>query len=136
MNIAVCLDEKNGMLFNRRRQSRDRVVTDDIVKLASGRPILMHPYSAPLFYGLDCTVDADESFLEKAVENDLCFVENAFLLPQIARIGSITVYRWNRKYPADFFLDADLSACGFKLISSEDFPGFSHEKITKECYRK
>lgn len=136
MNIAVCLDEKNGMLFNRRRQSRDRVVTDDIVKLASGRPILMHPYSAPLFYGLGCAVDADESFLEKAGENDLCFVENALLLPQIARIRSVTVYRWNRKYPADFFLDADLAACGFKLISSEDFPGFSHEKITKECYKK
>ncbi|MGN1451325.1 MAG: ribonuclease Z [Eubacteriales bacterium] len=136
MNIALCLDEKNGMLFNCRRQSRDRVVTDDIVKLASGRPILMHPYSVPLFYGLVCALDAGESFLEKAGESDLCFVENALLLPHITRIRTVTVYRWNRKYPADFFLDADLAACGFELVSSEDFPGFSHEKITKECYRK
>ena len=30
MTLYVCLDDKNGMLFNNRRQSRDRVVLEDI----------------------------------------------------------------------------------------------------------
>ena len=30
MQIIVCLDTKNGMMFNHRRQSRDREVLNDI----------------------------------------------------------------------------------------------------------
>ena len=30
MNIIVCLDDNQGMLFNKRRQSKDRQVLEDI----------------------------------------------------------------------------------------------------------
>ena len=30
MRLIVCLDDKNGMAFNHRRQSRDRIVTEKI----------------------------------------------------------------------------------------------------------
>ena len=36
MKIIVCLDDNSGMMFNRRRQSRDRVVIDDIIACAQG----------------------------------------------------------------------------------------------------
>ena len=31
MKIIVCLDDYGGMLFNSRRQSRDRMLIDDIM---------------------------------------------------------------------------------------------------------
>ena len=37
MYIAICIDDNNGMMFNRRRQSRDRVLLDDLIKLANGK---------------------------------------------------------------------------------------------------
>lgn len=36
MRLIVCLDDKNGMAFNHRRQSRDRIVTEKIEELAKG----------------------------------------------------------------------------------------------------
>ena len=30
MNIIVCLDDKNGMMFNKRRQSQDKLLRSDI----------------------------------------------------------------------------------------------------------
>ena len=32
MNLIVCLDDKNGMAFNGRRQSRDRLLTEDLLQ--------------------------------------------------------------------------------------------------------
>ena len=49
MHIIVCLDDQNGMAFNHRRQSRDRVVTEDICILADGRPLWMNKNSVALF---------------------------------------------------------------------------------------
>ena len=33
MKIIVCLDDNNGMLFNNRRQSRDKTVVEDIISV-------------------------------------------------------------------------------------------------------
>gem|GEM_PF-5722604 len=38
MDVFVCLDDRNGMLFNHRRQSRDREVIRDVL----GGPALLH----------------------------------------------------------------------------------------------
>ncbi len=35
MTLIVCLDERNGMRFNNRRQSSDRCVTDRIARLSA-----------------------------------------------------------------------------------------------------
>ena len=52
MIAIVCLDDENGMLFNGRRQSRDRVVTERIALLAAGKKLWMNEYSAGLFAGM------------------------------------------------------------------------------------
>ena len=94
----------------------------------------MNPYSASLFEHMPEKV-ISENFLEEAGEGSICFVEDQMLLPYEEKIEKIIVYRWNREYPKDLTLDLPMGA-PWKLISTTEFPGFSHEKITKEAYTK
>ena len=136
MKVIVCLEDKGGMMFNHRRQSRDRVLNADILAQCRDTRLCISPYSMLLFEGSDADILCDESFLELAGEGDFCFVEDRALAPYADRIEEVIVYKWNRRYPTDTYFDLDLAALGFKLASSEDFAGYSHEKITKETYRK
>lgn len=135
MNVIVCLDDRCGMAFHHRRQSRDRLVVEDMIQQTSGRRLLIEPYSAPLFAkaGKEPVVDGD--FLSSAREEDYCFVEKQRLEPVLSKIKRIVIYRWNRVYPADFYFDVDLSK-GWKRILATEFAGYSHEKITKEIYTR
>ena len=134
MKIIVCVDDNNGMMFNKRRQSRDRLVTADVTELAAGSRLWMNGYSKPLFSQDEEGMKEDAGFLEKAGEDDYCFVENQSVQPYLAKIDEVIVYRWNRKYPADFYFDVDLH--GWKMVGKKEFVGASHEKITRERYRK
>ena len=49
-------------------------------------------------------------------------------------IEKIILYRWNRKYPADFRFDINLEDSEWKLAETREFTGSSHEKITEEVY--
>ena len=146
MKVIVCVDDGNGMLFNKRRQSQDRVLRDDVQKMTSGQKLWMNAYSARQFQegsqtGENVTGVSEtaalivaEDFLRQAGENDFCFVENEKLLPYSDRITEVVVYRWNRSYPGDFHLDLDLNK--WRLFQTTEFDGYSHEKIKKEIYRK
>lgn len=129
MKVAVCIDDNSGMLFNSRRQSRDRELIADFVKAAGNNRILIKPFSKILFESYSVT--ADEKFLEIAEENDYCFVEDESLLPYSSRISELIIYKWNRRYPADFIFEIPE---GFVLKETSEFKGSSHEKITKEIY--
>ena len=132
MHIIVCLDDKDGMMFNNRRQSQDSVLRKRVIEIADGFRLLMNSYSQKQFF--DCTVlTADENFLSIASEVDVCFVENLPLSEFVNRIRKITVFRWNRAYPSDMKFDIDLS-CGWQLVETRNFAGSSHEKITEEVY--
>ena len=48
------------------------------------------------------------------------------------RVERVVLYRWDRAYPADLYWDLSLE--GWTLARREEFPGFSHEIITKEVY--
>lgn len=135
MNVIVCLDDRGGMTFNGRRQSRDRRVYEDIVKsLSVGEGLLMAEYSGSLFANSGTPFICSESFLDMASDNDTCFVEDRHLENYSLRIKRLTIYRWNRHYPSDMVFDIEPEAEGFTLLSSEDLEGYSHEKITKEIY--
>ena len=146
MKVIVCVDDGNGMLFNKRRQSQDRVLRDVVQKMTAGQKLWMNAYSARQFQegsqtGENVTGVSEtaalivaEDFLRQAGENDFCFVENEKLLPYSDRITEVVVYRWNRSYPGDFHLDLDLKQ--WRLVQTTEFAGYSHEKITKEIYRK
>ena len=135
MIVIICLDDRNGMLFNRRRQSRDRTVVQDILKECGNHSLWTNKFSAALFAGLDLPVKISETPFEEAQKEDFCFIENLKLKPYDNRIEKIIVCRWNRNYPADVYLDIDLRN-GWQLLSQTEFVGYSHEKITKELYVK
>ena len=49
MKIIVCVDNQNGMMFNHRRQSQDRVLRKRIMELTGGKKLWMNAYSQKQF---------------------------------------------------------------------------------------
>ncbi|MBR2443834.1 MAG: ribonuclease Z [Clostridia bacterium] len=129
MKIIVCIDDKKGMLFNKRRQSRDRLLIENLEKHLAGREVYISPYSKALFEKSAINYKVVENPIE--VGQGYAFIENT-PLPNDAE--EIVVYHWNRHYPADTYFTMDISA--YNKTSSEEFVGSSHEKITKEVYVK
>lgn len=141
MQVIVCIDDDGGMLFHQRRQSRDRILIEDILEATAkaGKVLWISPFSERLFSRevieeLRPLITTSDDFLDQAQPDDFCFVENRPLKSYEEAIESIIIYRWNRKYPADTFFDIDLEK--WQKESSTDFAGSSHEKITREIYRK
>ncbi|MEE0419992.1 MAG: ribonuclease Z [Lachnospiraceae bacterium] len=135
MIAILCLDDRKGMMFNGRRQSRDRRVVERILELCEKKTLWIHPYSKCLFEGREPeNIRIEESFLEKAGKGEYCLVENQGLAKFQAHLEGIVVFWWNRRYPGDFCLDLNLKL--WKKIETEDFVGFSHEKVTREVYVK
>lgn len=122
------------MLFNHRRLSRDRRVCEKILNYSNEKELWMNAYSRKLFTDLTDinSIQVDEEFLDKS--QSICFVENQDITPYLPKIDTLVLFQWNRDYPADFFFTVDLSQ--WNLISTEDFEGTSHEKITMEVYKK
>ena len=132
MILAVCVDDQYGMLFNKRRQSRDRAQQADLLCWCSGRKLWMNSYSATLFQSAE--IHVDDAFLQKAEAGDVCFVENLPVKELAPKIEAVILYRWNRTYPADLRFDLDLSA--FALKETTEFSGTSHAVITREIYER
>lgn len=137
MIVIVCLDDKNGMMFNRRRQSQDRCLRERVIDMTAGKVLRMNQYSAEQFdlESISCAIVGD-TFLENAVEGECCFVENVALAPYEKNIEKVIVFRWNRTYPSDFHLDLVLDDSSWELIETEEFSGYSHDVITMEVYKK
>ena len=134
MKLIVCLDERKGMMFNHRRQSRDRILIEDLLLMVGDGRLWIAPYSATLFAGKEKTPMVSERFFEEADEGDWCFVEDRSCASVVSRVEEIVVYWWNRRYPADLSFDIDLLGEGFRLQRREEFVGSSHELITKEVF--
>ncbi len=130
MHLIVCVDEKMGMCFAGRRQSKDRLLRQDMLALAGDAPLWMAPYSAGQFDAPAENIRAEEDFIEKAGQGEYCFCE--LQLPQ-SGVETIIVYRWNRHYPADQVFPEEWLRCR-RLKESREFAGSSHEKITREVY--
>lgn len=134
MILIACIDDKGGMLFNRRRQSQDRVLRADLLAEAGGRVLWMNAYSAGQFDPPPDSLRIDEDFPRRAGPGELCFFENLDPAPWLAEAEGLILYRWNRRYPADRFFPLPLT--GWRLTRTGEFPGSSHEKITKEIYSR
>ena len=135
MIAIVCLDDRKGMLFNRRRQSKDRAVVEKLLEMTKGSRLWIHPFSEKLFAENRAEhIVSDECFLEKADRGEYCFVENCGLAEAGERLEKIIVFWWNRSYPSDLRLDLCLE--DWKRTETEEFAGYSHEKITREVYER
>ncbi|MBQ3517958.1 MAG: ribonuclease Z [Clostridia bacterium] len=131
MKLIFCIDDKNGLMFNGRRQSQDRVLRERILNLATNSRLWMSDYSSRQFTeGGNITIDND--YANKAEKDDYCFIEDGGY--NFENCTEIVLYNWNRHYPSDIQFDFDLKANGYKRVSKTDFAGSSHKKITEEIY--
>ena len=136
MNIIVCLDDYGGMLFNFRRQSRDRVLVEDVIASLGDKKLYISEYSKILFEAYEGKYEIIDDFFSLNDDDAVCFIENIDVKPYIDRISTVTVYNWNRVYPRDLVFDIDLEKEGFSLMSSYEFKGYSHDNIRKEVYER
>ena len=129
MTLYICLDDRNGLQFNRRRQSRDSALLEDIRSQLTGN-LLIDAFSEKLMQQAEIPYvlppeSAEDFFAEDVPSEEI-----------LARTTKIVLYRWNRHYPSDVRWEPDLSSMGFVLTETSEFPGTSHEKITREVYAK
>ena len=134
MILIACVDDRGGMLFNRRRQSQDRLLRQDLLEEAGGRPVWLNPYSLKQFPDPSENLRCAEDFFRRAGEGELCFFEDTDPAPWLERAEGVILYHWNRRYPADLYFPLPLA--GWTLVRREEFPGSSHERITKEVYTR
>ena len=69
----------------------------------------------------------------KAGPNDIVFIEDVDPAT-ILGITEVTLFRWNRKYPSD--LKSTFNFSEYELVETKEFTGSSHEKISKETWKK
>lgn len=128
MIVIAAVDDRFGMFFNHRRLSRDRVVTEKIKEIVGDGKLWVHPYSLDLFPD----ARSAEDFLDKAGDDDFCFVENRPLRTYQGRVKRLYLFFWNRRYPSDLRFDLPLEP--FRCEKCTDFPGYSHDNITLEIF--
>lgn len=148
MILMLCVDDNYGLAFNGRRQSRDREVLEDMLRLSGKCRIWMAPESAALFALPELTavletngfpsdkLQVDKNFLKQAKAGEYCFAEKFDSTEETIRerVEELILYHWNRTYPADMHLQWDFT--DYSLEDTVEFSGYSHEKITRERYVK
>ena len=132
MKLIFCIDDRNGLAFNKRRQSRDRNVTEDILNNSEGTVLGISAYSETLFEGKDVKVVSD--FKEALSTCDAYFAEKEVTDDMLKNADSLTIYLWNRIYPGDSFVSIDEGI--WKLKSERKFTGSSHDRITVREYSR
>ena len=139
MILIIAVDDNNGLAFNRRRQSQDRILREKILNICKGNRLWVTPYSAKQFDGMSyCPeLNVSDEPLQEAVNGEYVFAENMLLHDFEKWIEKIIVFRWNRCYPSDLQFDIDVkNPARWKHVQTEDFAGFSHDKITMDVYER
>jgi len=129
MKIVFVLDQKNGMMFNHRRQSFDQAIIKKIVEDVNeikGR-LWLSDYSKELFASYDVNMMPLEEFdldLEAMIADKEVSIELNF-------------YRWDKVYPSDkkmIFTKELLDA--FFVKASYELSGETHDVISVEIWEK
>lgn len=134
MTVIVCLSDGGGMTFNKRRQSRDAAVIGNIERLVCDGALFISDFSLGLFSESSISVIAATNPVDAADTGDFVFLEDRGVGEYKAKMERLVIYRWNRRYPSDFKFDISPEAEGMKLLEETEFPGNSHEKITREIW--
>ena len=89
MTVYVCLDDRNGMLFNKRRQSRDAKVLEDI-RASISDVLIVDPFSETLIR---------DAGIPYVLAGSSCgfFVSAAIIFPLYTNLKSL----YNKSYEND-----------------------------------
>ena len=132
MILAVCVDDKLGMLFNKRRQSKDSELRKDLLSLTD-KTVWVNEYTAKQFTEDEQNrLNIQEDYLDVIGTDDICFAENLPLADYEKKVSKLILYRWNRIYPSDVYFPFDLA--NWEPESEYEFTGSSHDKITRCIY--
>ncbi len=134
MDVIICLDQKNGRLFNSRRQSSDRKIREHVLANLGNRKLWLDSYSAKQFVDYEDSLVVDDDFSSHMGDEDICFLERGEM-PRVGNIKRLIVYRWDKTYPSDVSLDETVFR-SFSYALQGSFPGYSHDKIFWEVYCK
>ena len=142
MTVIICVDNNGGILFNGKRQSKDRIFRKyllDIVEKENCR-IAMTPYTYGQF-------QEDKRKEQIDVKNIFSFDEDYIFLEQSIpisweKVNNLILCCWNRDYPTDEYFNLPIGVeC--VLRKTEEIVSDSHtltietyEVHTKNWYRK
>lgn len=132
MYIIICLDDNNGLAFNHRRQSQDRIVAEDIRKTVGEKKLWITDYSRKLFQAVS-NLEISENPKEEAKEGEYVFQELETLDTGDERIEQFIIYRWNRVYPADVSVEIGAE---WKLTETEEFSGFHMKNYKRNLLQR
>ncbi len=131
MTLVLCIDDKGGMLFFGKRQSKDRILRQRLAEKVGKSRLLVSPYTAGQFEE-EASLTVVPHPEQTAEAGDFVFLENT---PLPSRgVERVILYRWNRAYPADRFFPEGEYLAPFTLLDQTDFEGSSHERITEEIW--
>ena len=133
MKVIVAVDDDNGMMFNHRRQSQDRLLREHMLVIAEKSNLWINEYSSKQFESND-KIHVSNDFMNEASEGDYCFVEDQMISQFENKIEEMIIFKWNRRYPGDVFLDFFPVEHNMKCVRNEDFAGSSHDKISMEVW--
>ena len=96
MIVFVAVDNRNGMMFNHRRQSQDKALRERVVELSKGKKLWMNQYSAKQFLQDEPlpTLQVDNMPLDRAQPEDFCFAEDLRLAPYERKIEKSDVLEY------------------------------------------
>ena len=125
--LIVCVDNRGGMMFNNRRQSRDTRLNEKLLQRFGTDNLFITEYSKILFP--NCPVFSNYE------QNGAYFIENPDWIPVVEDVfDEIILVKWNRDYPFDKKMSFSLK--WYKLRKLIEFEGDSHDKISLEFYEK
>lgn len=132
MILIVALDNRNGMMYNGRRQSQDRELRRRILEKSKQSVLWVSPYTRRQFVEPAPQIRVSQQPMQDAGKGEYCFMED-LPVQDIKGIEEIIIYRWNRSYPFDKKFQLTLGK--WRKFSEKAFQGYSHGKITEEVYR-
>lgn len=131
MITIVCIDDNKGMMFNKRRQSRDRILNEWILNFAGERSLYMFEYSKEIINadGINYVDNASVITEENAVFFNECEDPGS-----MNNVDELVVCRWNRAYPSD--VKFTLKEEDFEIELITEIKGSSHDCITIESWKR
>ena len=66
MKVILVIDDDNGMMFNNRRQSQDRILREKILEISRESKLWMNAYSQKQFASATDQIQISDTFLEDA----------------------------------------------------------------------
>ena len=138
ISFIVCIEDRYGISFNKRLIGRDKFVDEYLEeKLTKSKVFADQNY---INYVKNCRIknikDQRISDLVNSKEEITIFCSSKESLEYLENADEIVIFYWNRRYPADLYLDYDIVANDYCLSERvEDIEGSTHI-LTKEIWRK